>query len=126
MADPSHMGTLGRFIWYLGPGLITLGLMQAIGASSAAKIGAMMIAVDFLLLFYLWVHVRPHPEALAWLFYWPSYPGVWMAGAMVSFIDRRNAVPASRQFLRSVTFQLSGLVANVSIVFAIIMWKTVF
>ncbi|MEO6679852.1 MAG: hypothetical protein ABIO21_21115 [Pseudomonas sp.] len=123
MADPSRMGTLGRFIWYLGPGLLTLGLMQALGASSAAKIGVMMVAVGYLLLFYLWVHARPQPEALAWLYYWLSYPGVWMAGVMISFFDRRNAAPASRQFLRSVTFQLSGLVANIAIEFALFVWK---
>jgi hypothetical protein len=121
MADPSSMGTLGRFIWYSGPWLLTLGLMHALGASSAAKIGAMMVAVDYLLIFYLWVHARPHPEALAWLFYWFTYPGLWIAGTVTSFCDRTNAAPASRQFLRSITSQLWGLVANIAIVLAIFM-----
>jgi hypothetical protein len=123
VADLSQVGTLGRFLWYSGPGLLTLGLMQAMGGSAAAKIGGMLVSAVYLALFYLWLHSQPNPEALTWFWYVCSYPGVWMAAAVVCWCDRRRAETASWRFLRSLMFEFVGLLTNVGILLAIFMSK---
>jgi hypothetical protein len=121
LADPSRVGTVGRFLWYCGPGLLTLGLMQVMGGSAAAKTGAVVISAVYFVLFYLWLHSQPNPEALTWFWYLCSYPEVWMAAAVISWRDRRQAETASWEFLRGLMFVFVGLLANVGIMLAIFM-----
>jgi hypothetical protein len=124
LADLSQAGTLGRFLWYSGPGLLTLGLMQAMGGSGPAKIGGMLISAVYLVFFYLWLHSQPSPEALTWFWYVCSYPGVWIAAALVCWCDRTRGESAGWQFLRSLMFEFVGLLSNVGILLAIFISKT--
>jgi hypothetical protein len=121
-AEISRAGTLGRFFWYSGPGLVTLGLMQVMGGTGPSKIGGIVVSSVYLVLFYLWLYSQPNPEALTWFWYLCSYPGVWMAAALTCWRDRRRADTAAKQFLRSLIFEFVGLLANVGILLAIFLF----
>lgn len=104
---------LPNFVIFWTPHVLLLGMLWAMRSSWTLIAGSATAAAIYLALFGTWVFSARHPEGLAWLGYFFSFPGALLGAITAHYLERHKLVSSvSKPFVVGLVCVAIGITLN--------------